>query len=433
MRTLGAIAGEGFSSVIEEDDDGRVFFTADADIDADGANGQNDETPAYKADNTGSEHLANGGMAIKDGKVICAEPWSRNIVILGNDNQPKIFPGGIIASKTWYKHPDKAASDPAAYVDSETVPYVVVPPLIIQETEGVVRGCKARVTFNEQSVDCVVADKGPVKKIGEISIAAARKLGINPSPRNGGREKPDVIYELWPGVPADGYVLKPANGSPVTDLSAALTGIERFYKVTANALNVRKEPSSSGAVINWLTLGERVEVTDRSEDLYWFKIKKEGKAGWVAHKFLEPNALATEEFPWMPIAAGEIGVMEKGEEGENPRILAYLASTTLDTSAAERNRDETPWCSAFVNWCVEKANFEGTDRAAASSWLSWGKKADKPRRGCITVFKRSGGNHVAFYISEDETTIKVLGGNQSNSVMIKDYPKKDLLGYRLPG
>lgn len=433
MRTLGTITGEGFSSIIKEDDDGRVFFTADADIDADGANGQNGAKPAYKADNSGSEHLANGGMHIVDGKVVCKFDWARDIVILGKDNQPKVFAGGVIASKTWYKHPDKSASDPAAYVDSETVPYIVVPPLIIQQTKGVVCGCKARVTLNGVSVDCVVADRGPKSKIGEISIAAARKLGINPSPRNGGREIPDVFYELWPGVPAEEYVLRPASGSPVTDLSSTPTGIERFYKVTANSLNVRKEPSSSGAVINWLTLGERVEVTNRSEDLYWFKIKKEGKAGWVAHKFLEPNALATEEFPWMPIAAGEIGVMEKGEQGENPRILAYLASTTLDTSAAERNRDETPWCSAFVNWCVEKANFEGTDRSAADSWLNWGKKLGKPRRGCITVFKRDGGNHVAFYISEDEANIKVLGGNQSNSVMIKDYPKKDLLGYRLPG
>jgi hypothetical protein len=210
MRIIGTITNEGFSCDIHEDDDGRVHFTADADIDADGANGQNGAKPAYKVDNTGSEHLANGGMAIKNGKVVCVSPGARGIVILGSDNEPKVFPGGLIASKTWYKHPGIPASDPKAYVDAETVPYIVVPPLIVQETEGVVRGCKARVTFNGKTVDCVVADKGPAKKTGELSIAAARAIGINPNPRIGGREKADVFYELWPGIAAPGFVLQPA-------------------------------------------------------------------------------------------------------------------------------------------------------------------------------------------------------------------------------
>jgi hypothetical protein len=210
MRTIGTITNENYSCEVKEDDDRRVFFTADGDIDADGANGQNGGQAAYKSDNSGSEHLANGGMKIVDGKVICAHSWARDIVLLGPDNQPKVFEGGIIASTTWYRHMNKPANDPAAYVDAETVPYIVVPSLIIQGTAGVVRGCKARVTRGDQSVDCVVADKGPRNKIGELSIAAARAIGLNPSPRHGGTEQPELFYELWPGVAAPGYVLQPA-------------------------------------------------------------------------------------------------------------------------------------------------------------------------------------------------------------------------------
>ena len=173
MRILGKITNEGFSSTIVEEEDGRVHFLADADIDADGANGQNSAPAAYKVDDTGTELLANGGMKIVGGKVVCAHSWARDIVILGEDNQPKLFPGGIIASMTWYRHPRKLPSDPAAYVDAETVPYIVVPPLIIQKTMGIVRGCKAQVTFRSRSVECVVADRGPSNKIGELSIAAA--------------------------------------------------------------------------------------------------------------------------------------------------------------------------------------------------------------------------------------------------------------------
>jgi hypothetical protein len=84
-----------------------VHFLADADIDADGANGQNGAPAAHKADDSGTELLSNGGMKIVRGKVVCAQSWARNIVILNDDNEPKVFPGGIIASMTWYRHPGK--------------------------------------------------------------------------------------------------------------------------------------------------------------------------------------------------------------------------------------------------------------------------------------------------------------------------------------
>ena len=90
MKILGTINGEGFACMVKEDDRDRVFFKADGDIDADGANDQNGEPAAYKKDNSGTEVLANGGMAIRDGKVICAKSWARDIVILGKDNEPRI-------------------------------------------------------------------------------------------------------------------------------------------------------------------------------------------------------------------------------------------------------------------------------------------------------------------------------------------------------
>jgi Fungal chitosanase of glycosyl hydrolase group 75 len=210
VRELGVISGEGFSCTIFADEDERVHFTADADIDADGANGQNGGPAAYMVDDRGTEALANGGMKMSHGKVVCAHSWARDIVILDSDNEPKVFPGGIIASTTWYVVPGGPRGDPAAYVDAETVPYIVVPPLIVQKTAGVVRGCRARATWRGRSVDGVVADKGPRDRIGELSIAAARALGMASSPRAGGTERAEVLYELWPGIAADGFVLQPS-------------------------------------------------------------------------------------------------------------------------------------------------------------------------------------------------------------------------------
>lgn len=209
-RLIGTITGEGFLSTLQEDSVGRAFYTADADIDADGANGQYGKIAAYRKDNKGSELLANGGMGIKDGKVIFTKSWGRDIVLVGPDNQPLVLPSGIIPSRTWYRRIDKKIDDPAAYLDSETELYIVVPPMLVQGVSGIVRGCKCAATWKGKRVFGVAGDLGPRKKNGELSIAMARALGLPSSPRNGGSDVPDVLYEFWPGVAAEGYTLQRA-------------------------------------------------------------------------------------------------------------------------------------------------------------------------------------------------------------------------------
>ena len=117
-------------------------------------------------------------------------------------------------------------------------------------------------------------------------------------------------------------------------------------------------------------------------------------------------------------------------DGNNPRVVEYLKSTDLD--AASASKDSTFWCSAFVNWCVEKSGFAGSNSAAARSWLNWGKNIARPRRGCIAVFRRGSGGHVAFYVGSAGGAYRVLGGNQSDAVCLADYPKARVLGFRVP-
>lgn len=186
-----------------QDDDGRVHFVADADIDADGANGQNGARAAYRKDNKGSEHLANGGMGISGGRVIFTTSWGKDIAITIN-GAPLVLENGIIPTKTAYRFRGKGPNDPAAYVDAETIPYAVVSPLIRNAAIGVVMGCRCRMTntLTGQSVEGPMADIGPRRKIGELSIAAARAIGIPHSPRTGGEERRVIRYELWPGTSA---------------------------------------------------------------------------------------------------------------------------------------------------------------------------------------------------------------------------------------
>ena len=156
------------------------------------------------------------------------------------------------------------------------------------------------------------------------------------------------------------------------------------YIVTADGLNVREGPSINTKVIGALRKGKLVTLISVSGDGLWFKITPtSGQKGWVRNKYLavvpDKDLTLPGDPSWMAIANSEIGVKEYPGNGENPRIVEYLRSTTL--SAPFSARDETPWCSGFVNWCVEKSGYAGTDSAWARSWLNWGSTITKPRRG----------------------------------------------------
>lgn len=94
--------------------------------------------------------------------------------------------------------------------------YIVVPPIIIASVKGIVLGCQAHVSNLKTGLGCnaVVGDIGPHKKLGELSVACARALGIPSSPVDGGLEEHIIFYHIRPGVPAEVngklYVLQPS-------------------------------------------------------------------------------------------------------------------------------------------------------------------------------------------------------------------------------
>jgi uncharacterized protein (TIGR02594 family) len=206
--------------------------------------------------------------------------------------------------------------------------------------------------------------------------------------------------------------------------------------VIASSLNLRSAPKLADNIIGSLRKGTRVSSLESSADGLWHKVRQGNKTGWAFSKYLIPESEAStpivpaEEFPWMTIALSEVGMREATGEGDNQRVLEYLRSTDLERDAA--SKDSTPWCSAFVNWCVEKSGFAGSNSARARSWLSWGKSVSRPRRGCIVVFSRQGGGHVGFFVGQNGVDYLVLGGNQSDEVRIAGYAKARLLGFRVP-
>jgi uncharacterized protein (TIGR02594 family) len=129
-------------------------------------------------------------------------------------------------------------------------------------------------------------------------------------------------------------------------------------------------------------------------------------------------------------AERELGIQEIKGGQHNPRILAYHAATSLAASD-----DETPWCASFVNWCLEVTGQRGTQSATARSFLTWGHSVapEAAQPGDIAVFKRGSSpwqGHVGFFVGWDGSNVRLLGGNQNDSVSLASYPSTGLLGIR---
>lgn len=149
--------------------------------------------------------------------------------------------------------------------------------------------------------------------------------------------------------------------------------------------------------------------------------------------------------PWMPIAGNELGVREVKGVLHNDRILEYLASCDRGTRPWLA-KDETAWCSAFANWCMQRAGYRGTFKLNARSWLRWGVPVDlgDMRPGDVVVLWRlvklpptnlSGPGHVGFFVrwADCPKPIVVLrGGNQGNVVSDAEYPASRIVGVRRP-
>jgi uncharacterized protein (TIGR02594 family) len=138
--------------------------------------------------------------------------------------------------------------------------------------------------------------------------------------------------------------------------------------------------------------------------------------------------------PWYQIAMEELayGVAEIPGSNHHPRILEYHATCSLKAT-----NDETAWCSSFVNWCVIQAGLEGTNDAAARSWLGWsgGAKIRAPRTGAITVLRRGTQpwqGHVGFFVEMSEGYVSLLGGNQSDCVSLAPFPRDKILAFLWP-
>jgi hypothetical protein len=176
-------------NVLHHNSTGSLIFRAKIAIDADGS------PRAYHPKNTGLDDNARA----KDG----SGHWGS--VALGSNGRPAVQKKGdpnpgYYVSTTSLQNPKLPKTDPRRYVDSEKIPYFVMPDILMWPSN--IRVGDMAYVFNSKNQKggfAILADVGPTNRLGEASIALAKKLGIaNTSPRKGGLGTPDIIYVVFP-------------------------------------------------------------------------------------------------------------------------------------------------------------------------------------------------------------------------------------------
>lgn len=262
-----------------------------------------------------------------------------------------------------------------------------------------------------------------VKISGRFGTTAGAILEVNPSIEDGALIFPGQVIELPPGIGGDD-----AQPEPV-----AAVGFEAMYMV-------RSGDSLRSIATHFKTkvadiVAHNPELAANPDLIRPGQVLKVPGRHAVADVVAPAVPPARHGLPlWLAFAKREMdtGVEEIAGAADNRRIVEYHAATSLRATD-----DETPWCSSFVCWCMDQAGIRSTHSARARDWLRWqhGVDLDEPRRGAVAIFERPpnpASGHVGFYWDSSGNHYNILGGNQSNQVSIKGYPKDQLLGFRWP-
>lgn len=140
------------------------------------------------------------------------------------------------------------------------------------------------------------------------------------------------------------------------------------------------------------------------------------------------------------VALRFIGLREIPGARHTPAIVAML-----DLVSPNVADDETPWCSAFVNYVAWLFALPRSGSLAARSWLTIGTPINiaEARAGYDVVVLSRGANappatiknapgHVGWFSGLDAAagTVRVLGGNQGDRVCLEAFPLDRVLGVR---
>jgi len=190
---------------VYQDEDGSVHWIGEMTIDADGC------PHAYGPEGTKPlDYLANAGYPGNWWGVVTSsngEPYVQK----SSDGKEKAPWPGYYVSTTAYLVSGYDKYDCRRYVDSEKVPFAVVPGNVRTSIPPKFMGCKTIVTDKKtgMELDCACCDVGPSSHLGEASMAAAKFFGLSSDPKSGGSsDRTRFHYRMFPGVRSIDYPLQ---------------------------------------------------------------------------------------------------------------------------------------------------------------------------------------------------------------------------------
>ena len=167
------------------------FFRSGMTIDADGA-----PRAYHPVSANGLGALGNAGKPGNWWALVTANGKSTGKPMIQKETDPA---PGFYISTTALEDTTKRRTDPRRYVDSSTIPYVVLPPDVMKMLKAKMGDFAVVIKSETRRLShTIVADQGPKGEIGEGSIALAEALSILSNPRSGGTSD-GVLYLVFPG------------------------------------------------------------------------------------------------------------------------------------------------------------------------------------------------------------------------------------------
>ncbi len=128
------------------------------------------------------------------------------------------------------------------------------------------------------------------------------------------------------------------------------------------------------------------------------------------------------------------------EVNDNAKIRSLLKSEDINGDI-DIDPARVSWCAATINFTERSIGNTGTGKLTAQSFKTYGKELcclEEAEKGDIVVFHfpqdANWQGHVAYYVSynEEDDTVKVLGGNQRNSICYANYKAEYIVSITRP-
>jgi hypothetical protein len=166
------------------------FYKSGLAIDADGAFRAYHPNDRLGLDSlTHAGHRGNWWALVTDNGKVSGRP-----VVQGKSDPA---PGYYVSMTALYDANNPNTRDPHRYVDAATIPYIVLHPKALNHARLGDFATVLNLQNGKVSAAIVADESGPDLPVGEGSIALAEALGIDSSPRHGGKAGA-VAYLIYP-------------------------------------------------------------------------------------------------------------------------------------------------------------------------------------------------------------------------------------------